>query len=191
VKEMLQEKRKMVEHAEDDLPGNIQTRIVEVEKHLEATNTRIESLDEKLSKNDSWLKNEIIDLKETAAFLEKNIEDARAFLKRQGYNVEIPKVELQKTLIEYRVTAHTKMVKAVSDETVQGKIMWLAKEGFFGSWRGLKAVVVELQKHKWTPPYNSVKNELLAMAQKGMLAQKKSSSKAYLYALPPNVKFIE
>lgn len=183
VKTMLQEKRKMVERAEDVLSGNIQTRIAAIEKHVAATNKRLDLC----VKNDAWLKNEIIDLKETCAFLEKKIEEIYACAAPTGVSTPI---ELQKTMYNISVAKKTIDIK-LSDETIRGKIMWLAKEGFFASWRGLKDVVSELQRHKWTPPYNSVKAELSAMANDGRLAQKKSSSRAYLYALPPNVRFTE
>jgi len=186
VKEMLQEKRKMVEHAEDDLPGNIQTRIVEVEKHLEATNTRIESLDEKLSKNDSWLKNEIIELKEGVGFLEKKIQEVYV---RGSTGAPPPEsVELQKTLFEVHVTEHMKPFK-ISDQTVRGKLMWLAKDGFFNTWKGQGEIMTALTERGWTLVRIIVYKALDSLVKDFFLGKRKA--KQLQWKISPNVKFVE
>lgn len=77
----------------------------------------------------------------------------------------------------------------ISDDTIRGKILTLAKEGFFKTWRGLSDVVKELEKHRWTPNYDSVKKELPSMARDGLLAKKRTSSRAYHYILAKNVAF--
>ena len=98
------------------------------------------------------------------------------------------KIGLQPTTTIVDVAEAVKHV-TISDDTVRGKILTLAKEGFFDSWRRLKDVMAELEQHKWTPPYEVVRSELPAMAKEDLLASKRTSSRQYLYVLSRNVKF--
>lgn len=97
-----------------------------------------------------------------------------------------------------RTTVITDVAKAVrhvtvSDGTIRGKILALAKTGFLNSWRGLGDIHKGLiEKFGWTISKASLDVELGRMVKDFLLGMKKSPSrKQKVYRLAENVKFKE
>ncbi|MFQ6064238.1 MAG: hypothetical protein ACE5L6_02065 [Candidatus Bathyarchaeia archaeon] len=80
----------------------------------------------------------------------------------------------------------------VSDETEEGRIMWLAKEGFFDDWKTAKNVRQALTERRWGDSSRiTTYNALDGLVKKGFLGSSKNSSKTKMWKLAPNVKFEE
>jgi len=97
-------------------------------------------------------------------------------------------IELEEVTTKITVSKAVTHVK-VSDSSNRGKILTLAQDGFFKSWRGLGDVYKALLEKRWSPNYNSVKLELVHLAKEDLLSMKKGGSRENLYVLPPNVEF--
>jgi hypothetical protein len=109
-------------------------------------------------------------------------------------NLAVAQVVDDITLQENKTKIHIgKVIKQVkvSDETYRGKVLTIAKEGFFNSWHGLRDIVEALEKHGWTANKNTVKLELYAMAKEQLLGSKKGSSREFLYIISPNIQFVD
>lgn len=93
-----------------------------------------------------------------------------------------------------RVITVTKTVREAhincNDASTRGKILTLAKEGFFGAWRAVRDVVHAIEEHHWVAVYNSIKDELPKMADDGLLGMKKERGENK-YILSPNIRFVE
>lgn len=183
VKEMLMEKRRMVERAEGLLSGDYEGRIMDLQKRTEATNKRVDSL----VKNDGYLKNEILELKEGIGFLEKKIENLYA---RGSAGAPPPgSVELQKTLLEVNVTEHTKTFK-LNTENMDGKVMWLAKSGFLNEWHSEPEIRNRIRQEGWAVTANiTLYNALQRLVKGGFLGKMKKGTMKY--KLSPFVNFVE
>jgi hypothetical protein len=91
-------------------------------------------------------------------------------------------ITVTKTIREAHITSN--------DDSTRGKILTLAKEGFFSAWRAVRDVVHAIEDHRWTAAYNSIKDELPKMAEDGLLGMKKERGENK-YVLAPNVRFVE
>lgn len=99
-------------------------------------------------------------------------------------------IGLQRTTIIADVPKAVKHV-TVSDETIRGKVLALAKTGFLNSWRGLGDVHKALiEKFGWTIAKASLDVELGRMVKNFLLGMKKGPRQK-LYKLAENVKFKE
>ena len=120
--------------------------------------------------------------------LEKEIKQSMSTVDQWVKNHKnVKNVELQETTTKVKLSKTVKSM-SVSDETLRGKILTLAKEGFFKTWHPLREVVSALEEHKWTVNINSVKSELTRMSEDGILGRKKKN-RENIYALSPNVTF--
>jgi len=185
VKDMLQEKRNMVERATEVLSGDL-------EKRLEALSRRLDSL----VKNDGWLKNEIINLKENDDFLKKNIEDLqRAHTRSVNAKAAVQPAsgELQGTLekVTYNleVQPFQKNFK-INTANMDGKVMWLASKGFLGEWRSEPEIRNRIRAEGWAVTANiTLYNGLQRLVKAGFLGKMKKG--AMKYKLSPFVRFTE
>ena len=79
----------------------------------------------------------------------------------------------------------------LNTDSNNGKVMWLAKEGFFNDWKSANEVFDALVKKRWSIPMSSVYSSLNHLAKKGFLGATENQTKQDVWALPENVKFIE
>ena len=79
----------------------------------------------------------------------------------------------------------------LNTDSNNGKVMWLAKEGFFNDWRTANDVLNALVEKRWAIPRGSIYSTLNFLAKKGFLGVTENSKKEDVWALPENVKFIE
>uniref|UniRef100_A0A6M3L210 Uncharacterized protein n=1 Tax=viral metagenome TaxID=1070528 RepID=A0A6M3L210_9ZZZZ len=93
--------------------------------------------------------------------------------------------------IERRIKVRT-IIRSlnISDDTIRGKILTIAHEGFFSEYRVLEEVTDELAKRGWSAQYRRVQNELARIARDGIFGVKKIK-KGLFYTLAPNVIFEE
>lgn len=93
--------------------------------------------------------------------------------------------------IVYNVKAG-KIVKSfqLNTDSNNGKVMWLAKEGFFNDWRTANEVLNALVEKRWAIPRGSIYSTLNFLAKKGFLGVTENNKKEDVWALPENVKFI-
>lgn len=145
-------------------------------------------------------------------------EDAKVLMTQTaigagGFNTDIPKIEMaaispyaQKVIDQFahaaklnipmtivKVEDPKRMANFTTDD-YKGKIMLLAKQGFFSEWRGLKDVFEKFISMPWTVEYDKLKFQLQMMAKHGWLAQRKDAhrgKKEHTYSLPPNIIFEE
>jgi hypothetical protein len=99
------------------------------------------------------------------------------------------KLDIPVTIV--RVDNPTRAAQFTTDD-YRGKIMHLAKQGFFDEWKGLKDVFEKFISIPWTVEYDKLKYELTTMTKDGWLAQRKDphrGKKENTYALPPNIVF--
>jgi len=178
VKDMLQKKRSMVERATEVLSGDL-------EKRLEALSKRLDSL----VKNDGWLKNEIIDLKETCGFLEKKIEEAhtRAKVAVHAAVGDIPG-SLQQMTYNIDVEPLQKDFK-INTENMDGKVMWLANKGFLSEWRSEPEIRNQIRSEGWAVTANiTLYHAIRRLVKAGFLGKMKKGSMKY--KLSPFVCFV-
>jgi intein/homing endonuclease len=92
-------------------------------------------------------------------------------------------ISLEKTVKQVKIT----------DDTIRGKILTLAKEDFFKSYHPLRDVVRSLEDHHWTVVPSTVQNELRDMVEDQILGCKKQKGQKgeFLYTLTPNVHFTD
>jgi len=130
-------------------------------------------------------------LGERVELLENNVEGLRQRLMKleESVTVDGATAELRQVQTEIRVKKNMKYI-TVSDEDVQGKILTLAKEGFFSSQHPLREVVKALELHRWTANSDSVKSALTSLVKDSFLA-KKMCSNENVYTLAANVVFRE
>jgi len=87
----------------------------------------------------------------------------------------------------------SKAVKHVtlSDETIRGKVLTLAKNGFLDKWRGLGDIYKALiEQFGWTIAKSSLQVELNRMVSDFLLGEKRDPSrKQRVYKLAANVAF--
>ena len=183
VKEMLKAGSEPVELAEK--LAKAEAKVRQLEERIKV----VDVLEGKLAKAEDYIENVKVDIEKVQA-LDNFLEALESFRPKQQAGTPRFKIGLQPTTTIVDVPEAVKHV-TISDDTVRGKILTLAKEGFFGSWRKLKDVMAELEKHRWTPPYEAVRSELPAMAKEDLLASKRTSSRQRLYVLSRNVKFKE
>jgi len=165
----------------------LQDKIKELEQKI-PDKAEIENLKKQLERKDEELtktKRKLIRFQ----WFEDAIKDTVKDMISSQISSEGSVLGLQSTITIVDVPKKVKQV-TISDETVRGKILTLAKEGFFKTWRPLREVVKELEEHRWTPNYETVKKELLNMAKDGLLANKKLH-RENVYALPPNIQFVK
>ena len=79
----------------------------------------------------------------------------------------------------------------LNTDSNNGKVMWLAKEGFFSDWRTANEVLNALVEKRWAIPRGSIYSTLNFLAKKGFLGVTENNKKEDVWALPENVKFIE
>jgi hypothetical protein len=99
-------------------------------------------------------------------------------------------VGLQSTTTIIDVSNAVKHV-TVSDETIRGKVLTLAKNGFLDKWRGLGDIHKALiEQFGWTIAKSSLQVELNRMVNDFLLGEKRDPSrKQRVYKLAANVKF--
>jgi DNA helicase HerA-like ATPase len=99
-------------------------------------------------------------------------------------------VGLQSTTTIIDVSKAVKNV-TVTDETIRGKVLTLAKNGFLDKWRGLGDVHKALiEQFGWTIAKSSLQVELNRMVNDFLLGEKRDlSRKQRVYKLAANVKF--
>jgi len=125
------------------------------------------------------LKNQIIDLKEDFGFLEKKIEDLYAG--KQTGDFELEKVIRKGKVIQ------TEIPFKFQTETLDGKIMSLAQEGFFDSWKRVADVEKMLTDKGWGSDRISVVGALDKLVDQQYLGKRKTDRQEY--KLAPNVKW--
>lgn len=137
-------------------------------------------------------------LGERMELLEHNIEalrqrliaieqDITKFNASQG-KIDVALENAQTEIVVAKTVTHLK----ATDADNRGKILMLAKEGFFkDQWHPLRKVVQAFEARPWTADDNLIKKELYAMTKDGVLAVKQNSSREYLYTLNANVTFTE
>ncbi len=112
--------------------------------------------------------------------------------RQPGFEPGSQTVELQPTQTILVTEPDIKHAK-VSDSTIRGKLLTLAKTGFFGKWQGLGDVHNGLiEKFGWTISKTSLDIALGRMVKDFLLGVKKHPSrKQKVYRLSANVKFKE
>jgi len=95
---------------------------------------------------------------------------------------------LQKTIYEVDVKTVPKQFN-LTDETVQGKVMWLAKEGFLNAWRSQSEIEKALTARAWKVTRIALYKALKQLVKQGFLGERKTDRMQY--KLSPNVRFKE
>lgn len=125
---------------------------------------------------------------ERLELLENNLDAVRRrIIKLEKAPPPAQNIDLGKTTTTVNVYKAVKHVR-VTDETIKGKILTLAKKGFFKNWHPLRDVVKELEDHKWTVNKRGVQSELIRMSNEGLLGMRKKNRENY-YSLSPNIIF--
>ena len=141
-------------------------------------------------------------LQDTVDELQRNVEairlkqDSLASLTKD-HRIVIAKIlgSLQGKQVDLtEATTNIKIKKSlqrvsINTDTARGKILVLAKEGFFGTRRRLRDICGELEDHRWTVNRNTVKTQVYKMSEEGLLGRKKEKNREYSYALSPNIVF--
>ena len=96
-------------------------------------------------------------------------------------------VGLQKVTKIVDLQEYQLKVPTISTDTVKGKILLLAKEGFFTSWRNLGEVNKQLQDRAWTCASSAVSQNLGELVDTGILGVKRTDRNEY--KLAPDVVF--
>lgn len=126
-------------------------------------------------------------LGERIELLENNLEALRTRIVNLEKNPNA-KINLKQTNTIVNVENITKTVE-VSDETIRGKILTAAKDGFFNAWRSLGEIFDHLiNEYRWVIKKGSLTNELDRMVEEGLLGKKKFDR--YKYKLAVNIKFV-
>jgi len=133
--------------------------------------------------NQIRLEEQIKNLHQRITSLEQTINK---LLTQPRFEPATSNLELQKTIYNIKVTQTQKQF-TLTDETVQGKIMWLAKEGFLNTWRTQTEIEKELTRRAWTVPRISLYKALKALVKQGFLGQRKTDR--LQFKLAPNVRF--
>jgi DNA helicase HerA-like ATPase len=111
---------------------------------------------------------------------------------KQGKAVASSVIGLQSTTTMINIS---KVVKGttVSDETIRGKVLRLAENGFLDKWRGLGDIHKALiEQFGWTVAKSSLQVELNRMVDDFLLGEKRDPSrKQRVYKLSANVAFKE
>jgi hypothetical protein len=94
------------------------------------------------------------------------------------------------TLERTKYTVEVKEVfrtATVSDETPEGRIMWIAKDGQLNEWRPLVEIEKLLTARGWGIERLTVFNGVKKLVKQGFLGQRKTNRLEY--KLAPNVTF--
>ncbi len=149
---------KPIDKPSASIPQPLLNRLTELDEKIETLNKRVDSLDKTL---------------------------AQLLTQKRGIT-KLQNIQLQKTFYNIKVTQTQKRF-TLTDETVQGKIMWLAKEGFLNTWRSQTEIEKELTRRAWTIPRISVYKALKALVKQGFIGQRKTDRMQFKIA--PNVRF--
>ena len=159
---------------------------------------KIELPKEKTSKTEKTQKTKATDCMDEMAKLTQRIIDLEQKTNpekvQDAARLNMPETEnidLETVQTKIKVTKVIKQLQA-SDVDDRGKILMLAKEGYFkDKWHPLKNVVKAFEERPWTANANAIQKELADMGKEGLLAVKKSSNRQFLYTLNANIEFIE
>ena len=103
-----------------------------------------------------------------------------------NYNKGLTPITLVTTTRKIKVKETVKHV-TVTDETAQGKILWLAKEGFLNTWRSQGEIEKALTNRAWTMPRITLYKALKQLVKDGYLGMRKTDR--LQYKLAPNITF--
>ena len=124
--------------------------------------------------------------------LEKTIETEKALGINTNSAIQTEVVEqtvsLQQVQTKIAVIPTVKQLSMNTDD-MGGKILMLAKEGFFKGWHPLRDTVKALEEHKWTAPSSAVKSALISLESKQILAVKIVNGEKQ-YSLRQYVEFV-
>jgi len=168
----------------------LQDAALDLKVRVDATNKRLDAC----VKNDGWLKNEILELKEDVGFLEKKIEDFRTIAetitsKTFGQHANNVEASLQQTIFNVKLTPAAKDFK-ITDENMDGKVMTLCHEGFLKEFHSEAEIRRKIREKGWAVTANiTLYNALQRLVKSGFLGKMKKGSMKY--KLAPNVRFIE
>jgi hypothetical protein len=165
-------------------------------EQLRQSNENLREWKDKLVQRVGKLESENVRLKEelkvSGQIREAFSQLIRGELERLGWKTKGASsvVGLQSTMTIINVSKAEKHV-TVSDETIRGKILRLAENGFLDKWRGLgdihKALV---EQFGWTIAKSSLQVELSRMVSHFLLGEKRDlSRKQRVYKLAANITF--
>lgn len=174
-------------------PGTAQTE--PIQKELRKADVKEKKNIKEIKENTANitdLKSEIAELRGRVSTLEENFTGLQDHIRSVRLNGTVPPgAEIEIREHEIAVKSGQPDVKMVTiDDTPRGKLLILAREGFFDTHQGLKEVMRACEDHRWNVPYNTIKVYLHKMAGEGIFGIKKFSPQKYLYALSTNVKFV-
>jgi hypothetical protein len=166
-------------------------------EQLRKSNENLREWKDKLIQRVGMLETENARLKEELK-ASSQIRDAfnqliRSELERLGWSqgkAASTVVGLQSTTTTIDVFKAVKQV-SISDETIRGKVLRLAANGFLDKWRGLGDIHKALiEKFGWTLAKSSLQVELNRMVSDFLLGERRDPSrKQRVYRLAANVKF--
>jgi len=175
VKEWLVERQKLLnEHAHVELPEDLLNRVNALSRRvdnltdLETLTTAVKLLREDFNKH--------IDINHQPKFQDMGVEIGEAQVTLQH---PIYKVEVENPIKDFKLTT----------ETPEGKVMWLAKDGFFKNWRRFTDVNNALTEAKMPLQKVDLMRALKNLCDQGFLATRKTDRSEY--SMPDNVRFIE
>lgn len=173
---------------------------VELAEKLAKAEAEITQLKEERAKLDNYIKEtakHFVEVKEKADAFE-NLQKALApFLPTQAAGPPgfepgtVPQghdIQLQATTTIVGVPPAIKHAK-INDETMQGKVLTVAKKGVLDSWRKLGDIVRAIREERWNATPQQVNNALNDLVKQQLIA-KKHTDRNY-FCLAKNVKFKE
>lgn len=162
------------------------SKISDFEKRLDATNKRLDGLDAKVTSALELYNAEIIKIYEKLQDFRTIAETITSkTFEQHANNVE---ATLEQTTFNVQVTAKAKDFK-LTDESMDGKVMRLAKEGFLGTWHSEPEIRRRIREEGWAVTANiTLYNALQKLVKCGFLGKMKKGS--IKYKLSPNVNFV-
>jgi hypothetical protein len=186
--ELQQQWTDQVKKAYDVPPDHEPSPLVEL---IVDKNKEIEATAEELSTDLKWR----MEVTDSIAFLTTKVQVLELIIKQHSEILSTPitfpgktqeevnalKDEIALTKVNRRVTVTPaeKQFQLTTD-TINGRVMWLAKDGYLNAWRSLAEIEIELsQKHGWTIPRINLGNALKVLVEQGYLGTRETDRKQY------------